>query len=248
MSFCYRVTVLEHGLESNWGNSQMNNRRKVYKDNVNVHPYLQYFRHRSQSVPTLPRYSNRLNPVIPLIMTAYSDIVAAHGSVSQPTSIKNWMRDVDSAMRNTEISSSEQTKMQMASDKAPSNDSEFDGLLRRYQALQNDLEAIENEIVKVYYERLHDESALHLASSQAPSSFPAGQSGSGCGLIDAIQDPRHKDSQLTIHSLVDLHFDEPDESTKASRHPSKRRKQRKPLSEEEKGRNINKVFMRQNGF
>lgn len=180
-------------------------------------------------------------------MTAYSDIVAA----CQPNSIENWMRDIDSAMRSIETSYPEQTKTRKTNEKIPPKDSEFDGLLRRYQALQNDIEAIENEIVKVYYERLHDESAVHLASSQAHSSSPIGQSSSGSGLIDAIQDPRHKDSQLTINSLVDLHFDEPDEpdeSTKANRHLSKRRKQRKPLSEEEKGRNINKVFMRQNGF
>ncbi|KIL94044.1 hypothetical protein FAVG1_02606 [Fusarium avenaceum] len=181
-------------------------------------------------------------------MTAYSDIVAAHGSVSQPTSIENWMRDVDSAMRSIEISSPKQTKTHETTYKAPQKDSEFDGLLRRYQVLQNDMETVENEIVKVYYERLYNESALHPASSQAQINFPKDKSGSGCGLIDAIQDPRHKDSQLTINSLVDLHFDEPDEFAKASRESSKRKKQRKPLSEEQKGRNINKVFMRQNRF
>ncbi|CAJ0546877.1 Ff.00g015040.m01.CDS01 [Fusarium sp. VM40] len=181
-------------------------------------------------------------------MTAYSDIVTTHGSVCQPNSIKNWMRDIDSAMRSIESSSPKQTKTHESTDKAPPKDSEFDGLLRRYQALQNDIEAVENEIVKVYYERLHDESAAHLTSSQSHSSSSTGQSSPGCGLIDAIQDPRHKDSQLTINSLVDLHFGEPDEPSKASRDSSKRRKHRKPLSEEEKGRNINKVFMRQNGF
>jgi hypothetical protein len=151
-------------------------------------------------------------------------------------------------MRSIESSSSKQTKKHNTTEKALAKDSEFDGLLRRYQALQNDIEAVENEIVKVYYERLHKESASHLASSQAHSSFQTVQSSSGCGLIDALQDSRHKDSQLTINSLVDLHFDESYEPTKASGHSSKRRKHRKPLSEEEKGRNINKVFMRHNGF
>ncbi|SPJ81558.1 uncharacterized protein FTOL_08963 [Fusarium torulosum] len=181
-------------------------------------------------------------------MTGYSEIIATHGRISQSNSILDWMEQVDSAMRNMEGSSSKQTNKHKTTDKAPSKDSEFDGLLRRYQALQNDMEAVENEIVKVYYERLHNETASYFASSQAHSSISTAQSSSGCGLIDAIQDPRHKDSQLTINSLVDLHFDEPHESTNACKHSKKRRKYQKPLSEEEKSRNINKVFMRQNGF
>jgi hypothetical protein len=181
-------------------------------------------------------------------MTRYSDIIATRSRIKPSNSILDWMEHVDSAMRNMESSSSEQTNKQKTTDKAPSKDSEFDGLLRRYQALQNDIEAVENEIVKLYYERLHNETASSFASPQAHSSIPTGQSSSGCGLIDAIQDPRHKDSQLTINSLVDLHFDEPPESTNANKHSKKRRKYQKPLSEEEKGRNINKVFMRQNGF
>ncbi|KAM0185789.1 hypothetical protein ACHAPA_011970 [Fusarium lateritium] len=181
-------------------------------------------------------------------MTGYSDIIATHGSISQPNSILDWMEHVDLAMSSMESSLSMKTKKQKTADKVSLKDSEFDDLLRRYQALRNETEAVENEIVKVYYERLHNESASSFASSTAHGNTPADQSSSGCGLIDAIQDPRHKDSQLTINSLIGLHFDEPHEPIKAGEHSKKRRKNRKFLSEEEKGRNINKVFMRQNGF
>ncbi|KAM0227577.1 hypothetical protein ACHAP5_012148 [Fusarium lateritium] len=181
-------------------------------------------------------------------MTGYSDIIATHGSISQPESILDWMEHVDSAMCSMESSLSKQTKKQKPTDKVPSKDSEFDGLLRRYQVLRNETETVENEIVRVYYESLHNESASSFASPEAHGSISTGQSISGCGLVDAIQDPRHKDSQLTIDSLVDLHFDEPHAPTKADKHAKKRRKHMKFLSEEEKGRNINKVFIQQNPF
>jgi hypothetical protein len=137
-------------------------------------------------------------------------------------------------MQDMPLSSSNRSDKQESSGASPS-DTQFDTLMAEYVAVREKMEKIEDKIAELYYERQRDGDIVSSAYSHAKSES---QEGPGDKIKPRLE--KRQDSPSAFSDYDDYsHGDKVKEKVK-------NRKAKKPKTEEEQNRHINKVFMREN--
>ncbi|KAJ4251537.1 hypothetical protein NW762_011525 [Fusarium torreyae] len=158
-----------------------------------------------------------------------------NSSYESYTSIKEWAEDIDFVMHAAQSTSSSHAGEQesLTSDRqASASDNEFNELVEELQAAREIVQDIEDRLLQLYYDRLHDESVSSTRSSQLH------KSDSGI----TIENPNSGEHKPTSNNQS--HKGHNQELTNPSK--KDKMKQKKPRTEEQVNRHINKVFMREN--
>ncbi|KAF4969498.1 hypothetical protein FSARC_3284 [Fusarium sarcochroum] len=177
-------------------------------------------------------------------MSEFSDYFSYLDSGSESyTSIRKWAEDIDPAIYEEQSTSSSCAREQEshAQDReASASDTEFDDLTEEYRVTREILEDIENRLLELYYNRLRDETVSSTNSAQSRK----GDSPKG---MEADSDATVGETQSReVKSTPNFQSDQEHDQELPNPHKKEKTKQRKPKTEEQVNRHINKVFMREN--
>ncbi|GKU22624.1 unnamed protein product [Fusarium langsethiae] len=178
----------------------------------------------------------------------------------RPKSIQDWMFSTSVAMQDIPLSSSDKSNNQESSNSSIS-ESQLDTLMKEYAAVREKMEKIEDKIAELYYARQPNSDTASSAFYNANSSeSQKDSSDKGKPTVEKRQDSpstEFSDYKDYLHpnQIVGKRQESP--SIDFSDHKdyfhanqgedkAKNREVKKPKTEEEKNRHINKVFIREN--
>ncbi|KAM0542361.1 hypothetical protein ACHAPJ_012826 [Fusarium lateritium] len=165
--------------------------------------------------------------------SAYDDYLDS--SSESYTSIREWAEDVDFAMhatQSTSLSGPAEQESLASDEQASSSDNRSYELIEELQVALEIVEDIENRLLELYYDRFRDETVSPTNSSKLHKSDSS----------ITIEKPNSEEPKPTSNIQSDKeHGQKPTNPCK-----KEKTKQKKPKTEEQVNRHINKVFMREN--